>query len=413
MAQGARGSSGRDIRDLGRRLADAPDAEVARAVAVVDQMPQRGGADLLIDPLRPRLAGLRPPRPLRFTRLLFLPLDPLIVPPPRWQPHLPSIPRSALTPLAETVRAGLGAEATAIDAMIQGAAAHDTEAVTRAGDRLWPRAAALLSDAPPPVGWAETGLNVAMYTVLARRIGAVLAQAPLMQDLAAEAEAGFASPRLAPVHAMLLDVGERCPNALTMLVTLLLAKLPQLAVLLAKIAPELGPQAEAALRQAGQDAAEALLAGLEAGNGMETAVSRIELAEAGQEVRRIVTLLQQLAERTDLPQARVRVQAVRHRLDVRCRQRFAHAMATEFLPLLRQPPAGSDGRAASALETTARHLREMEGEARSIGGGDAYDTLLREAAAVVRERGATMSLAARVRLVEILAGPEAALALLG
>ena len=142
MALGGGGSSGRDIRELGRRLVEAPDAEVARAVAVVDQMPQRGGADQLIEPLRPRLAQMRLPRPLRFTRLLFQPLDPLIVPPPRWQPKLPNIPRSALAPLAATVRAALVAEAAAIDAMAQASMSRHAEAVILAGDRLWPRAAA-------------------------------------------------------------------------------------------------------------------------------------------------------------------------------------------------------------------------------------------------------------------------------
>lgn len=411
MAPKPAGPSGRDIRELGRRLADAPDAEVARAVAVVDQLSRRGGADQLIEPLRPRLPRLRPPRPLHFTRLLFLPLDPLIAPPLRWQPHLPNIPRTALGPLAATVRAGLGAEAAAIDAAIRGVFSHHVEAVIRAGDQLWPRAAALLSAAPPPVGWAETGLGVAVYEMLARRIGAVLAQAPLVQELVAEAEAGIALPRLTVVQAMLGDVGARCPDALTMLVTVLLARLPQLAPILVKVAPELGPRGEALLRQAGQEATETLLAGLESRGGMEIAVTRSDLADTAQEVRRTVQLLEQLAERPDIPHARARVQAIRHRLDIGCRSRFAQGVSTEFLPSLRQSAPGS-ARPAKALEATARHLRELESEARLLGGSDDYDAQLRDAAAAVRAVGASMSLAGRVRLVEILAGPDAALALL-
>jgi hypothetical protein len=413
MPQGPAGSSGRDIRDLGRRLVEAADAEVSRAVAVVDQLPERGPADKLIEPLRPRLALLRPPRPLRFTRLLFLPLDPLIVPPTRWQPHLPGIPRTVLAPLAATVRAGLGDQATAIDAMIQGASSHHADSVMRAGDRLWPRAAALLSGVPPPVGWAETGLNMAMYTMLARRVGAVLAHAPLLRELTGEVDAGIASPRLAPVQAMLTEVGACYPDALLMLVTLLLAKLPQLAASVAKLAPELGPQAEGILRKAGQEATEALLAGLEAGGGAETAATGSQLADTAQEVRRTVTLLRHLAERTDVPQIRARVQAIRQRLDAGCRQRFSHAMASEFLPLLRQAPASGDAAPAKALEAMARHLRELESEARLIGGGEVYDAQLREAAAAVRSGDKMPSRAARARLMEILVGPEAALAMLG
>lgn len=406
------GASGRDIRELGRRLAEAPDAEVTRAVAIVDQMPLRGSADQLIEPLRARLAGLRPPRPVRFTRLLFLPLDPVIVPPARWRPHMPCIPRSALAPLAATIRAGLGAEATTIDGMLEGATLQQTEAVMRAGDLLWPRAAALLSDPPPPVGWVQTGLAEALYAALARRVGAVLMQAPLLRELSAEADAGIASPRLAPVQVMLGDVSARCPEALTMLVALLLAKLPQLATQLAGIAEEDGPQAEAAVRQASRVATETLLVGLEAHGGAENVVASSELADAVLAVRRTVTLLDQLAQHGDLPQMRSRVQAIRQRLDAGCRRRFAHAMATEFLALLRQPAAGDDDGAVSGLEATARHLRGLESEARSIGGGAGYDASLRDAAAVVRAEASTMSMAARVRLVEILVGPEAALELL-
>ncbi len=411
MAVGGGKSSGRDIRELGRRLAEAPDDEVTRAVAVVDRMASRGNADQLIEPLRARLAGLRPPRPLRFTRLLFLPLEALIVPPPRWQPQLPCIPRSALSPLAATVRAGLGPEAAAIDALIGTAYSDNTELVLRAGDLLWPKAAALLSGAPPPVGWAETGLNVALYPALARRVGAVLAQAPLVRELVAEADVGIASPRPGPIQAMLSDVGERCPEALTMLVTVLLAALPHFAAVLAGMASAQGLQGEIELRQAGLAASEALLTGLESGGGTENAVTGSSLAATAVEVRRTIALLGQLAERSDITQARARAQAIRERLDIGCRQRFAHAVATEFLPSLRQPPGGS-GSAVKALEATARHLRELESEARLIGGGETYDAQLRDAAAAVRAEGTAMSLAERVRLVEILAGSEAAMALL-
>jgi hypothetical protein len=164
------------------------------------------------------------------------------VPPRRWQPRLPCIPRAALAPLAATVRAGLGPDAAAIDVMIHAASSHQTEAVTRAGDLLWPHAAALLSEAPPPVDWAETGLDMTAYTALARRTGTLLRQEPLLRQLVAGVDPGGASPRLALVQAMLSDVGARCPDALPMLITLLLARLPQLAAMLARIAPALATQ---------------------------------------------------------------------------------------------------------------------------------------------------------------------------
>ena len=136
-----------------------------------------------------------------------------------------------------------------------------------------------------------------------------------------------------------------------------------------------------------------------------------DLADAVQEVRRMAALLQQFKERPGAPLFRTRVQAVRQRLDGECRQRFARAVAAEFLPAVQQAAAGGAAD-TGPLEQTARHLRELEMEARAFGGGDAYDTQLRSAAAAVRNSTAGMSDAARVRLVEILAGPEAAMALL-
>ncbi len=68
-----------EIRAVTREVAGADDARVMRIVATVDAMSARGPADELIVPVRHRLAALRPPRPLRFARLLFYPLDPLIV----------------------------------------------------------------------------------------------------------------------------------------------------------------------------------------------------------------------------------------------------------------------------------------------------------------------------------------------
>src|SRR3954447_4825225 len=59
------------VRALIRGLADAGDAQLVRTVALLDSMPNRGAADALLDPVRKRLAGLHPRRPLNFCRLLF------------------------------------------------------------------------------------------------------------------------------------------------------------------------------------------------------------------------------------------------------------------------------------------------------------------------------------------------------
>ena len=53
-----------EIRSLNRHLVSAQDVKILKVVAMVDALPARGDADSLIAPLRPRLAQLRPRRPL-------------------------------------------------------------------------------------------------------------------------------------------------------------------------------------------------------------------------------------------------------------------------------------------------------------------------------------------------------------
>ena len=55
--------------------------QIRRIVAMVDGLADRGGLDALLAPLRPRLAVLHPARKPSLRRLLFVPIEPLIVPP--------------------------------------------------------------------------------------------------------------------------------------------------------------------------------------------------------------------------------------------------------------------------------------------------------------------------------------------
>jgi hypothetical protein len=413
MTQRSNGIAGRDIRVLNSSLAQAGDAQIARVVALVDAMPERGGADALIAPLRKRLGQLRPARPLRFTRLLFHPLDPLIVPAPRWRPGRPTLSRATLPALANTVRAGLGAEAVRIDALIEGCTTQHTARLRQAGALLWPRAAEILAAAPAPLGWADTGLNEALYPPLAWRVSALLSQVAVLHELIDETATGIAPLRPAPVRAMLEAVSAASPDGLAMLLALLLARLPPVAALLPAIAASLGPEADAALQLATAQASETLLQHLGAADGTELPVASADLARSASEVRRIAALLRALAEGEAGVERHDRLQAIRQRLDASCRHRFAHGITVEFLGPLQSLAAQPDDAAADRLEDTARHLRELETEARALGGGETYDALLGQAAMAVGRVGSTLGIAGQVRLVEILAGPDAALDLLG
>jgi hypothetical protein len=102
------------------------------------------------------------------------------------------------------------------------------------------------------------------------------------------------------------------------------------------------------------------------------------------------------------------------RIDASCRLRFAIALEVEFAGALQVLGGVAKQTAVIRLEEVAGHLRNLEQEARRIGSRDCYDALLGHAAEQVKamplDRG--FGLMDRVRLVEILAGSDEALALL-
>ncbi len=370
--------------DLEQSLRQARDDKIAQVVAMVDALALRGGADALIAPLRPRLAQLRPPRPLNFCRLLFTPFDPVIVPPRHWRPGDPALPRSALMPLAATVERELGPGAVTID--------PERETLAAAGARIWPEAGRVLLRAPPPEQWGDTGFPFQVYAPLARAVGAVLGQEPALAalpDAVARNDPG-------PVETMLRQIP---PEAMRLLVALALAR---------------APQASALLARTGHGAASIVAELLENPAIVEARLAAVPLQEAAARVGEHAAGLRALIADSLAAETKRRWRAVQQRLDQVSRSRFAAALETELLlPLstLTTRDADSD---TTAIESVARDLRALESEARTLGGAEVYDRLLRQAADTVRDRGkdGAMSKAETIRLVEILAGSAAALALL-
>ncbi len=397
----------REIRSVTRDVAEADNARVMRVVATVDAMASRGSADQVIAPLRPRLAVLRPPKPLRFVRLLFHPLDPLIVAAGRWRPDRNTIPRTALAPMAEYVRGAMGAEARAIEAAIAGRTTADADLIASRGRLLWPAAGKVLGGASPPPSWEETGLGIALFAPLARRVGALLSQMDVFDRMCAETAQGLLPLRPEGLHATLRGVAEADETALPMMVMLLLTRLPEAAALLVT-----GPGGSqgGALKAAMEETVETLLEQLAREDGAGARIAATGLAEAAPVVRRIATLLRDLEEGTVSPARRVQVNAARQHLDSGCRARFAAGLRDRVLT----PLGEAAGRDVAGMEAAARDLRALETEARTIGGASTYDLMLRQAAEAIKASPAPGGLERtdQIRLVEILAGPDAALAML-
>jgi hypothetical protein len=370
-----------------------------RIVALVDSMLRRGPADLLIEPLRDRLARLRPPRPLRFDRLLFHPLDLLIVTTHRWLPEQQAIPRAALMPMADHVRLAMGPAGTAIVAEIDGRTTDDGALISRLGATLWPAAAAILARQGH---WEIKGLRESAFRLLA--------EVADLDTLRAEASTGLLPVGPGVVEAILTRVARTNQTALPMMIALLLDNLPEAAERLA------AARGGAMVAETPLDAAiDLLLQQLDRDEGTERRIAAGTLAEAGAAASRLAALLGHLDTVAPKLRRRELLRTVRQRLDLGCRERFASGLRDEMLDVLERPGGDSiDEARIEALEATARGLRLLEAAGRSAGGGPGYDVLLRKVTATIKDSAMRdrLTLCSRARLVEILSGSDAALAML-
>ncbi len=173
------------VGEVVRRIDRTTDEKLLEIVAAIDRMPERGEADALIAPFRPRLARLQPTRPTRLQRLLYAPLDMVITDTGSWTPDRPAVPRAALQALTGIVRRSLGAQFDDMQATV--AATGQTPARAEAlGRRLWPVAGRLLLASACPPDWsAATGLAPDDFPTIRDGVGQLLQRAVELNALVA------------------------------------------------------------------------------------------------------------------------------------------------------------------------------------------------------------------------------------
>ncbi len=211
-----------------------------------------------------------------------------------------------------------------------------------------------------------------------------------------------------------------------MIIAMLLRRLPQAADALrtteaARVAPS--------IKRATEHATVLLLDHLLREDGAQATLARTRLADAAKATSDMVALLAAL-DRDDVPAARrQQIRGARLHLDQCCRNRFRAGLMSDLLAPIRALPAVPEPGDVTALEDAARALRALETEARAIGSGPAYDRMLADATEAVKTPPKATGLDAggpeaggpesggldrvdRLRLVELLSGPKAALALM-
>ncbi len=392
-----------DLRALRRRLADAQPEKINQVLQLLERMPRDAQTDAmmesLLSPLRPALRRLRPDRRLTLVRLLFVPLDPLVVSARGWQRGSASVPRSAIPPLAEAARIGLGQQAADIAAALGPAMMSDLHRLAAPTEQFWNEAADL---------FAGPGLEAAIAAATRGNAN----PGPASADLAAIARA------IAPI----LRFGRRFTNPLDP--TLPGALLAAAAAVAPPDQATAWEMALALLLERMEDRASVLLTArqmatqpaqhraLESAPAMvltrlENAVGDIRgavLGDAATELERAAALLEALREGGAA--ARRIAPALTGRFIAAGRARLASALADDVLrPLatITRP----DGAELVSLEDRLREVRRLDAAGRALGDNGAQDAALAAAADAIASR-ADLPEIGRARLVELLVGAQAA-----
>jgi hypothetical protein len=399
------------LRELSRAAREATDSQLLRLVAVLDRLPRRGAADAVLEPVRHRLGALRPERPMTPMRLLFLPMDGLIVAPRDWRGGGRQLPRNALAPIGEAVFAAAPGLTESLAASIGEAPLSDHALAASLGARLWPAAAQSLPQTSPP-GWAEAGLPDAAYARLRPLVALLWRHGPAVHALRVAGAEGPPEELARPVFRTLAAEGGEAVEIALSAVLPAAMRPARLVSLVAGLDRALAPAAERALDH--------FLTALTPPPPVS------DLARTAAAARRFAALVEDL-ERTitrDAPRRAQILQGLRHAAAVHCRERLdAETCAvllgplSEMLDAPAAPGAAGDAEVA-ALEQRARALRALAEAGRRLNGqgglpGEGLRAVRARLAAALPglpESGEGFGRADALRLIEILEGPEAAAA---
>ena len=395
------------VRAIQHDLLSARDQQILRVVDMVDKMPLRGEADHFIAPLRQRLAILRPARRLNFTRLLFQPLDSVIVAPSAWRRDTLNVPRSALPPLAALVRSHMRDEAAALDHALEDLTTDHEAEIVEIGPRLWAAAAALLAGVAAPEDWTvASGLSQGDFTGIVGIVAPGLLQAGRITQIVAT-KPGELSNQKCAIEEVFQDTAADGSTAFAAVVTLLAARMPQSDFVFTVADDVAVRRSEPELRLAVDRAIDASIDTLA---GALAHPSRLD--EAANELRRVLIAIENLeAQCFDRVSRKTRLAHLRQTVDGNNRRQFTAALDSHLLQPA-QSIMDADDTQIGVLEATARDLRRFEAIARRIGSADHYDRHLKSAVAALKPRpnDPAQTKVDRARLIEILRGPDAAAA---
>lgn len=390
--------SGRN-EDLVANLANASDENLLRIIAMIDRLPERTKLDYVIDDIRPRLARLRPPRPITIARLLFLPLSGALVNWSAWRQDPASIPRTALKPMMSLLRDLPGSPLAEAEAATQHALFSDLDLVERHGRTVWEAAARLCERITPGSRWAEAGFTPEDFRAMTRLAAGVWRHAVPLWGILRQGTMPVAPDMLRSALAGPAGEGPDVFRAAFRTLLMQSGSVPSFSALASGMPPGIS---------------EIVIQNLE--EWIETALTRLneqewfEATDRAEEIGKTLEALA-LAPFFQIPRRRQQLSAFFWRLEEHCREMLLEILNEEILPALHpKDEAYSDARFIT-LETYARTARRLEMLGRHFGNDPAYDEIrqrLMKAFSDAEKSSATLGMTAMdlARLSEILLGRE-------
>lgn len=406
LTQGAHDSKdGEDtLSRISKRTSMASDSVLQQVVAVLEAVPSRAMLDPIIETARPRLKLLRPPRPITFARILFLPFDGAVVPLKEWSMGSAKLPRPALMPISEAIQTAMGPEAEKISANLGGRNFFDVLQVDSQGRTLWAEAARLAPTLSFPEGLPAAGLDAAQSRQLLELAAGIWRYA----DGIWEAKlACFSGPSSELVAAALKGPAEEGEAVFSIALLSLLDRAQSPGSVLSTAA-RLSPIASNIADQKLRELQNAPLPILPAEDPVRAAHIAAEYVALLKELESI------LSSRSEARQAVIT--PLLEKIGEAIKEVTQQIIQRQFLPALNEPNAKRRAAVVLNIEILARALGRLEEAGRRAGRFEAFDKLQVSHAVKLRSilnglDGGGLQRHDVIRIADILLGAEKAMEL--
>ena len=392
------------VSRISKKTSLASDAVLQQVVAVLEAVPTRSVLDPIIEAARPRLKLLRPPRPITFARILFLPFDGAVVPITEWNSGSAKFPRPALQPIADALREAMGKAAQEISANLGGRNFFDVLQVDSAGRTLWAEAARLAPTLPLPNGIPGTGLGASECRELLDMAASIWRHAEAIWEAKL---AAFSGPSPELVSAALKGPAEEGKVVFGLALTSILdrAQSPgSVIATAARLSPIAGNIADDKLAELQRNAVLSLPA--------EDPVRAAHIAEE------YIAMLKELetAPLGYIKDRRAVIQPLLGSLAKLISETSNKIYDRQLLAALKDPNAKRRAAVVLNIEYLARALRRLEDAGRRAGASEAFDRLRLGYAQKLKSSldaldGGGLQRHDIIRIAEILLGTEKAMAM--